>query len=102
VLLLVAFLVWNAVFDREVILSGRAYIDAAVRADGAASEPVLIASWMQPAVSHAFWLATIVSCGVAAVGAAGLAIGARIVRSRSSRSASPSPATQQEERTAPH
>ena len=61
--------VWNAVFDRVIVLSGRNYIRAAVAAD-AAGASLAIDDWMQPAVVRAFWLATGVGTAVAILGVA--------------------------------
>jgi hypothetical protein len=62
-----AFVVWNAVFDRLIVLSGRQYIRAAVAAD-AAGTFLTMEDWMRPAVVRAFWVATAVGTGVALLG----------------------------------
>ena len=64
-----AFVVWNAVFDRVIVASGRRYITAAERAD-AEGGALTIDSWMRPTVTRAFWEATLSAAVVAAVGAA--------------------------------
>jgi hypothetical protein len=61
--------VWNAVFDRVIVLAGRQYIQAAVAAD-AAGRSLRIDDWMQPAVVRAFWLATAIGLAVAILGVA--------------------------------
>ena len=68
--------VWNAVFDRVIVLSGRQYIRAAVAAD-AAGASLTIDDWMQPAVVRAFWLATGVGVAVAILGVAAVRRSAR-------------------------
>ena len=62
-----AFVAWNAVFDRVIVVSGRQYIRAAVAAD-AAGGSLAIDDWMEPAVVRAFWRATAVGVGVAIFG----------------------------------
>lgn len=83
--MVLAFVVWNVVFDREVILAGRAYLAAAVRADADSRPPVLIAEWMRPAVTKAFWLASLAGGAVAVVGLVGVLLGARQMASRADR-----------------
>ena len=70
---ILAFVVWNAVFDRVIVLSGRRYITAAEQAD-AGGGVLTIDSWMRPTVTRAFWEATL---SAAIVGAVGIAITAR-------------------------
>jgi hypothetical protein len=53
-----AFVVWNVVFDRVIVVAGRAYLAiarAAVRNGGAYA---LIEDTMRPARPRALWLAT--------------------------------------------
>lgn len=65
-----AFVAWNVVFDRVVVLAGREYVYAATLAarDGVY---VLAKDWMATAVARGFWLA---SAGAAIILAAGLAL----------------------------
>ena len=65
----IAFVVWNAVFDRVIVASGRRYITAAEQAD-AEGGVLTIDSWMRPTVTRAFWEATLSAAVVAAIGAA--------------------------------
>jgi hypothetical protein len=65
---ILAFVVWNAVFDRVIVLSGRRYITAAEHAD-AEGGVLTIDSWMGPTVTRAFWEATLSAAVVAAIGA---------------------------------
>ena len=66
---ILAFVVWNAVFDRVIVLSGRRYITAAEQAD-AEGGVLTINSWMRPTVTRAFWAATLSAGVAAAIGAA--------------------------------
>lgn len=65
--LVFAFLVWNVIFDRMIVLAGRRYShDAAVfyRTTG---RYLLINDVMRPAVAHASRVATAVAAAVVAV-----------------------------------
>ena len=62
-----AFVAWNAVFDRIIVISGRRYIRDAVEAD-ARGAYLLLNDSMRPAVVQAFWGATAVGSVVAAAG----------------------------------
>jgi hypothetical protein len=62
-----AFVAWNAVFDRLIVLAGRQYIRDAVRREAEGSY-LLIDEEMRPAVIRAFWIATAVGSTVGAVG----------------------------------
>lgn len=64
---ILAFVVWNAVFDRVIVLSGRRYISAAEQAD-ADGGVLTIDGWMRPTVTRAFWEATLSAAIVGAVG----------------------------------
>jgi hypothetical protein len=61
------FVVWNAVFDRMVVVAGRRYVAHAVLADQNGWK-LLIDEAMRPAVSRAFWTATAVASAIAASG----------------------------------
>ena len=73
--LLLAFVVWNVVFDRILVIEGREYVYAAAAV--AVSDPapyVLAGPWMRAAQSRARWTATAAAGGVLAVGVAGFAL----------------------------
>ena len=65
-----AFAVWNVVFDRVLVLAGREYVYAASLAarDGVY---LFAKDWMASAVARGFWLA---SAGAAIILATGLAL----------------------------
>jgi hypothetical protein len=65
-----AFAVWNVVFDRVLVLAGREYVYAATLAarDGVY---LFAKDWMASAVARGFWLA---SAGAAIILAAGLVL----------------------------
>jgi len=63
----IAFVAWNAIFDRIIVVSGRRYIRDAVGADAGGSYLLLNES-MRPAVAQAFWAATAVGSAIGAAG----------------------------------
>jgi hypothetical protein len=62
-----AFVAWNAVFDRLIVLAGRQYIRDAVRLEAQGSY-LFIDDAMKPAVTRAFWIATAVGATIGAIG----------------------------------
>jgi hypothetical protein len=56
--IVLAVVVWNAVFDRVIVEAGRAYVMAAYAAGHEGGRYELIEDWMRPARSRAFWWAT--------------------------------------------
>lgn len=48
-----AFVVWNVVFDRVLVVAGRQYVYAATRAARGSGPYVRVDDWMRPAVSRA-------------------------------------------------
>jgi hypothetical protein len=55
-----ALVVWNVVFDRVIVVSGRSYVAAAYRASAAdpSAHPLTMDDWMQPAVTRGLWMAS--------------------------------------------
>jgi CTP:molybdopterin cytidylyltransferase MocA len=55
-----AVVVWNVVFDRVIVVTGRRYVAAASRASAAdpRARPVNMDDWMEPAVTRGLWLAS--------------------------------------------
>jgi hypothetical protein len=53
-----AVAVWNVVFDRVIVVAGRSYISAAVRAADGPGPYARMDDWMRPAVTRAFWTAS--------------------------------------------
>ena len=60
---------WNVVFDRIVIQSGRDYLTQQALHQQGAGSAVTIPGVMRPGIVRGFWLATLVAGGVAASGA---------------------------------
>lgn len=64
-----AVAVWNVVFDRIIVVAGREYVRvAATRAVHDAGPCARMDDWMQPAVTRAFWSASIGSLVILALG----------------------------------
>jgi CTP:molybdopterin cytidylyltransferase MocA len=55
-----AVVVWNVVFDRTIVVTGRRYVAAASRASAAdpGAPAVNMDDWMEPAVARGLWLAS--------------------------------------------
>jgi hypothetical protein len=68
-----AVIVWNVVFDRVIVVSGRSYIAAAstAAATAGARRPNMD-DFMRPAVARGFWLASASAGAVLAIGLAGV------------------------------
>ncbi len=83
--LVLAFLVWNVVFDRILVLAGRRYSYAAAVAAREANAYVLIDDWMRPAVAHGIRVASLAGLSVAIFGLSAIAVASRLDRRRQNR-----------------
>ena len=73
-----AVLVWNVVFDHEIVVAGRSYIAAAALAAAVpAGRFANMDHWMRPAVSRGFWIATAAGAAVLITGLAAVQRAAR-------------------------
>ena len=68
--LVFAFVTWNVVFDRLIVLAGRRYVYAAVVSARQTGSYQRIDDWMRPATTQAVWTASVVAGLIAAVGVA--------------------------------
>lgn len=84
--LVLAFLVWNVVFDRILVLAGRRYAFAAAVAARQSSAYVRIDDWMRPAVAHGIQVASLAGLSVAIVGLAAITVASRFDQRRKRRS----------------
>jgi hypothetical protein len=75
--LVLAFLVWNVVFDRILVLAGRRYSYAAGMAARHSSAYLRIDDWMRPAIAHGVRVASVAALAVAAVGLLAVAFASR-------------------------
>src|SRR5215471_1411435 len=78
--LVLAFVVWNVVFDRVLVLAGRRYAHAAAMAARAGHPYILLDDWMRPAVTHGVHLASVTAIGIAAFGLIAVVIASRVDR----------------------
>jgi hypothetical protein len=81
-----AFLVWNVVFDRILVLAGRRYSYAAGQAARHATAYLRIDDWMRPAVAHGVRVASLVGFSVAVIGLVAVLIASRLDQRRQGRS----------------
>jgi hypothetical protein len=80
--LVLAFVVWNVVFDRVLVVAGRAYSHAAVMSLREGHGYVHIDDWMRPAIVHGLRVASLTALGIAAFGLIAVAVASRIDRTR--------------------
>jgi hypothetical protein len=80
--IVLAFTVWNVVFDRILVLAGRRYAYAAVTAARSGHEYVRIDDWMRPAIVHGVRLASVVAIAIALFGLIAVAVASRVDRKR--------------------
>jgi len=78
--LVLAFSVWNVVFDRILVLAGRRYSYAAAMAVREGRAYVRIDDWMRPAIAHGLRVATVAGLAVAVSGLIAVAIASRVDR----------------------
>jgi hypothetical protein len=72
-----AFVAWNVVFDRILVLEGRRYVHAAAMAARESRPYVFVGPWMLAAQRRAVWTASIVGGGILAVGFGAIAFANR-------------------------
>lgn len=80
--LVLAFAVWNVVFDRILVLAGRRYAFAAATAVQNGHDYVRIDDWMRPATVYGVRVASLVALAIALVGLMAVAIASRVDRKR--------------------
>lgn len=61
-------LAWNVVFDHVIVVAGRAYIVAAGLAAKGGGPYARMDDWMAPAVTRAWWTATLAGVAILVVG----------------------------------
>lgn len=72
-----AFVAWNVVFDRILVLEGRRYVYAAAAAARESRPYVLVEPWMRAAERRALWTAGAVGGGILVVGWSAVAFAER-------------------------
>ena len=74
-----AIVVWNVVFDRVIVVAGREYVVAAIRA--ARSGAFLnMDDWMRPAVTRGLWTATAAASAILLMAAVLIRVSTRVAR----------------------
>ena len=63
-----AIVVWNAVFDRVLVLAGRQYVHAATVAARGSGPYLRVDDWMRPAITRGVWTATAAAAVILAIG----------------------------------
>jgi hypothetical protein len=81
--LILAFLVWNVVFDRVLVLAGRRYAHDAAMAVREGHAYLYIDNWMRPAIAHGVRVASVTALGIAAFGLIAVVVASRLDRRRS-------------------
>jgi hypothetical protein len=59
-----AAIVWNLVFDRVIVLAGRAYVAAAIRAAAGPGPFLRMDAFMRPAVTRGLWFASTAAAAI--------------------------------------
>ena len=72
-----AFVVWNVVFDRVLVVAGRQYVHAATRSARDSGQYVRVDDWMRPAQRRALWMASGASVLILTIGVTACAVAAR-------------------------
>jgi hypothetical protein len=72
-----AFVVWNVVFDRVLVLAGRRYVYAAAIASTGSGPYLRAGDWMRPAIARGLWTATCAAGVILAIGLIGVPLAAR-------------------------
>jgi hypothetical protein len=75
--LVLAFLVWNDVFDRVIVLAGRRYAHDATVLYRSTGQYLRIDDVMRPAIAHGVRLATAAAGGIAGVALVAIRVAAR-------------------------
>ena len=83
--LVLAFLIWNVVFDRILVLAGRRYSYEATVAVRERGTYLHIDDWMRPAIASGLWTASAAGIAITVVGLAAVVMASR--RERQARQA---------------
>jgi hypothetical protein len=75
--IVLAFVVWNVVFDRVLVVAGRQYVYAATRAARGSGPYVRVDDWMHPAEQRALLTASVAGGSILAAGLVLIGLAAR-------------------------
>jgi hypothetical protein len=67
-----AVIVWNAVFDYQIVVAGRLYVHAAAAAVQAGSSYARVDDWLRPAITRGLWLASAAASAILLAGLLGV------------------------------
>jgi hypothetical protein len=81
--MVLAFVVWNVIFDRMIVLAGRRYVHDAYDLYHSTGRYLLINDVMRPAVARAFKVASITATGIVLVSLVAIRLASRRDRRRS-------------------
>jgi hypothetical protein len=70
--IVLAVIVWNAVFDYQIVVAGRLYVHAAAAAAQAGSTYARVDDWIRPATTRGLWLASAAAGAILLVGFLGV------------------------------
>ena len=77
-----ALVVWSVVFDRELVLAGREFVQSASVSARESGRFLYAAEWMRPAIAHGPILAPAAAAGILIVGLISVPIAVRRSRPR--------------------
>jgi hypothetical protein len=72
-----AFVVWNVIFDRILVLAGRQYVHAATVAARGSGPYLRVDDWMRSAMTRGLWDATAAAAVILAIGLICVSLAAR-------------------------
>jgi hypothetical protein len=72
--IVLAVIVWNAVFDYQIVVAGRLYVHAAAAAAQVGSSYARVDDWMRPAITRGLWLASAAAGAILIAGLLGLRV----------------------------
>jgi hypothetical protein len=72
--IVLAVIVWNAVFDYQLVIAGRLYVHAAAAAAQAGSSYARVDDWMRPAITKGLWLASAAAGAILMAGLLGVRV----------------------------
>jgi hypothetical protein len=70
--IVLAVIVWSAVFDYQIVVAGRLYVHAAAEAAQAGSSYARVDDWTRPAIAKGLWLASAAASAILLAGLLGV------------------------------
>jgi hypothetical protein len=75
-----SIVVWNVIFDRVVVVAGRAYVRTAADSARHSGVYLRVDDWMRPAIVHGAWTASAISVAILAIGLVAIRVASRRMR----------------------